>query len=141
MLSNREKFNNSIHVTTKLKIAHNGAIFRFVFQICQLYNSYYIYVLLAIICKEPWKTLGYQGKKSFLSSMWPHGTSNFGHPIFDAILCSKTTCTIKLAAFKCDPIKTYLFDIDKNTFIENLTTIWKLYKIGWEREKYKKFKT
>ena len=26
------------------------------------------------------------------------------------------TVPLKLSAFKCDPVKTYLFDIDKNAF-------------------------
>ena len=35
----------------------------------------------------------------------------------------------KLAAFKCDPVKTYLFDIDKNTFetVVRYLNIWQLF--------------
>ena len=39
-----------------------------------------------------------------------------GQPILNVKLCSKKKKPYKLAAFKCDPVKTYLFDIDKNAF-------------------------
>ena len=44
------------------------------------------------------------GVKSFFPSMWHHGTSNFKHKIVKQK---------KLAAFKCDSVKTYLLDVDK----------------------------
>ena len=68
-----------------------------------------------------------------------------GHPILNRKLCSKTTLYHKkLAPFKCNPVKTYFFDIDKNTFEKviwylNIWVIWQLYKTEWE--KHKKFKT
>ena len=44
--------------------------------------------------------------------MRPHGTHNFK----PKSVYQNHIAPLKEAAFKCDPVRTYIFDIDKNTF-------------------------
>ena len=63
--------------------------------------------------EEPWKALGCQGEKSFfclIVTLWEY---NFKGKI---VYQNSSVSKISSIQIKCNPVKTYLFDIDKNTF-------------------------
>ena len=102
--------------------------------------------MLPIIREKPLKNLGYQGGVKFFFSQ----CDLLGHPVlnvklYHCKLYAKQHCTIKIEALNCDPVKTYLFDIDNNIF-EKLFDTWTFDSYltviqSRVREKYKKFRT